>query len=159
MYGCMNVWMCESCPYRRHSLMYVSLSSYQFFSPSDFPTTNVPCHACYRPWPPPLPLFDHPSKIDTVTQIMQRLLHAHYCTSSWYRVHTSFLKALHLNGGEASCLFKTGSKIVQGVRRVSVHLMITIQKVTSNVQSVILKSSRPPWPGRHWTHTNAICYP
>jgi hypothetical protein len=46
--------------------------------------------------------------------------------------------------------------VVQGDQKVSVHLMITIQKVTSNVQSVLpllgsirLLGSRPPGQGRH----------
>jgi hypothetical protein len=46
--------------------------------------------------------------------------------------------------------------VLQGDQKVSVHLIITIQKVTSNVQSVLLQS---PGPGGHKTHTNAICYP
>jgi uncharacterized protein YoxC len=46
-------------------------------------------------------------------------------------------------------------QIVQSVQKVSEHLMITIQKVTSNVQSVP-QLSPDIW---HQTHTNAICYP
>jgi hypothetical protein len=41
---------------------------------------------------------------------------------------------------------------VQGDQKISVHLMITIQKVTSNVQSV-------PRQSPDAEHTNAICYP
>jgi hypothetical protein len=47
-------------------------------------------------------------------------------------------------------------KFIQGEQKVSVHLMITIQKVTGNVQSVSSLQtyidrlgSRPPWPGGH----------
>jgi hypothetical protein len=44
---------------------------------------------------------------------------------------------------------------IQGDQNVSVHLMITIQKVTSNIQSIPRQSadSRPPVPGGHWTDT------
>jgi hypothetical protein len=43
----------------------------------------------------------------------------------------------------------------QGDQKFSIHLMITIQKVTN----YNLLVSRPPGPGGHYTHTNAICYP
>jgi hypothetical protein len=45
---------------------------------------------------------------------------------------------------------------IQGDQKVFVHLMITIQKVTSNVQSVPRQSPDIYW---HYTNTNAICYP
>jgi hypothetical protein len=47
---------------------------------------------------------------------------------------------------------------IQGDQKVSVNLMITTQKVTSNVQSVprgCTLLNLTAWQ----THTNAICYP
>jgi hypothetical protein len=45
---------------------------------------------------------------------------------------------------------------IQGDQTVTVHQMITIQKITSNVQSVPGQSPDIYW---HYTHINAICYP
>jgi hypothetical protein len=53
---------------------------------------------------------------------------------------------LHGTARKAENNKKTDSKIIQGDQEVSVHLMITTQKVTSNVQSV---PRQFPGPGGH----------
>jgi hypothetical protein len=48
---------------------------------------------------------------------------------------------------------------VQGDQKVSVHLMIATHIfLASLLGSTWLLGSRPPGPGGHYTHTNAICY-
>jgi hypothetical protein len=90
----------------------------------------------------------------------------HFCTVNWsklidalyeqkvelfmlkpvmYEV-TTWLKMVQRNW------FRNGARfVVQGEQKVSVHLMITIQKVTSNVQSVPRQSPDIYWHARGYT--------
>jgi hypothetical protein len=58
-------------------------------------------------------------------------------------------------GIQVGCGACLAASLIQGDQKVSVHLMITIQEVTSNVESVSRQS-----PDVYWhAELNAICYP